>query len=109
MNFDNGVLEVFFALGWPGATLFFGGLAWLILPLLQSRGSARADNFARAARAGGICMLVQAVLGNVFVGVMGAALYTAIGILSAAQRWHSQAAPADRTQRAEPVREMAAS
>ena len=103
VDFDNGVLEVFFALGWPGATLFVGGMAWLILPLMRRRGSERTDGFAIAARAGGICLLVQAAFGNVFSGAPGAALYTAFGILAASRRWNGQDSLAPSTPRQLPT------
>ena len=93
LTIDNGVLETFFTLGWPGGVLFFTGLILFILPLMRSRDSEKPDAFMAAARAGGIGMLVQSAFGNVFVNNTGAALYTAFGILAAARLWTESEAP----------------
>jgi hypothetical protein len=92
-DFDNGVLEVFYTLGWPGATLFVIGLGWLFLPLLRRRRADREDPFCRALRAAAIAMFVQSASGNVFAGVTGAALWTAVGALAAADRWWESGGP----------------
>jgi hypothetical protein len=92
-DFDNGVLEVFYTLGWPGATLFVIGLGWLFLPLLRRRRGDREDPFCRALRAAAVAMFVQSASGNVFAGVTGAALWTAVGALAAADRWWTSNEP----------------
>jgi hypothetical protein len=88
-DFDNGVLEIFYALGWPGGGLFVAGLAWLVLALLR-RGEERSDDMARAARAAGIALLCQAIFGNVFANVSAAILWTCLGLHAAARRWERE-------------------
>ena len=93
-DFDNGVLEIFYALGWIGGLLFVAGLGWFVVPLLR-KGEERHDDFARAARAAGVAILCQAIFGNVFANVSAAIMWTCLG-LHAASRRYARESPALR-------------
>lgn len=86
--FDNGLLEVIYALGWPGATLLYGAIIWIGAPGLQRR-AMRGDAAPLAARAVLAAAAVELLAGNQFTSAIGAAFWSAAGLLSAARVWYA--------------------
>jgi hypothetical protein len=85
-NFDNGLLEVIYTLGWAGGAAYL--LATLaLLARLSRSGSDGDDVFATALRAVVVATLVQALSSNVFSNVSGVVLWGSLGLLAAAHRW----------------------
>jgi hypothetical protein len=83
-NFDNGVLEIMFVLGWPGTILLASGVAWL-LSLGFAAGIPRGDLPAQAARAIVIASLAQLPFSNPLVGVAALVFWTFLGLLLSAR------------------------
>jgi hypothetical protein len=86
--FDNGVLDVFYSLGWLGGTAFTLGVVWLVVRMGR-RVEPAGDLFAKGARAAAVAVLIQLVSGNIFTGVAAATLWTCVGLLTAAHTWHA--------------------
>lgn len=88
-DFDNGLLDLFYSLGWPGGALFLAGLATLCLRALRP-GEPRGDLFAKGARGIALSSAALALSFNVFSGVAGAVLWTFFGLLGAAKDWERE-------------------
>ena len=86
--FDNGLLEVVYALGWPGAAAFYGAILWIAFARFRG-GTAADDTTPAAARAVLAAAGVQLLAGNQFTGAVGAAFWSTAGLLSAARVWHA--------------------
>lgn len=86
---DSAVLELLLSLGFLGAALYGAGLIALLFGL-RVRGAVRADSFANAARAVGLGMFAQLILGSVMLGVMGAILWSFAGVVIAASKYHAE-------------------
>lgn len=86
-NFDSGVMNVAFVLGWPGTLLYAGGLAWLCYHALR-RGGAALDLFAVTSQGIVVAVLAQLLFDNFLVGVSGMVFWTFLG-LSLAARFHA--------------------
>ncbi len=94
-NFDSGVMNVPFVLGWPGTLLFVGGLSWLTARALTRRGAERGpvrkDSFAGASQAVVASVLVQLVFANFLLGVTGVVFWVFLGLALAARTYHREA------------------
>jgi len=88
-DFDSGLLDLFYSLGWPGGALFLGGLAMLCLRALRP-GEPKGDLVAKAARAVALSSTALALSFNVFSGVAGAMLWTFFALLGAAKDWEKE-------------------
>jgi hypothetical protein len=86
-HFDNGILEIFYSLGWVSGTLYMIGVLWLLWQSLR-RVEGSDDLFAKAARAAAIATLATAAAGSVTGGVSGVILWGFFGLLTAAHQWH---------------------
>ncbi len=84
-SFDNGVLEIFYSLGWIGGIFFALGVALLSMRTLTSR-LAPHDHFGAAAKAVIVFALIAAPAGNVFSGVVGMIFWGFIGLRLAGER-----------------------
>lgn len=88
--FDNGLLDVVYSLGWFGAALFYGGILAVTLRQTTPRAEVAAgDGTPAAARAALAATAVQLLSGNQFWNVMGAAFWTAAGLLAASRMWYA--------------------
>lgn len=82
--FDNGVLEVIYALGWIGATLFYGAILWLAIG--NPRWGASRTMLERASLALLVVTAIQLLSGNQFEGPAGLAFWISAGLLTSARR-----------------------
>lgn len=83
-DFDNGILETLYSLGWVAGGAFLIGTAWLLFRALRRR-EAVDDRFLKAARAIAVCVAFTAVFGDAFSGVSGILLWTSLGLLASAE------------------------
>ena len=83
---DSGVLEVLGVMGWMGGALYTFALFGVVVLLLRER-SARRDAVANGAVAAAIAILAAAFFGNVFNGVSGVMLWSAVGFALAGKSY----------------------
>jgi hypothetical protein len=96
-NFDSGLMNIPFVLGWPGALLYVTGLVWLLSYALRS-GRSGSDLFATASRGIVVAMLTQLVFVNALVGLSaGMVFWSFLGSSLAARSYHAKVADDDRT------------
>lgn len=86
-SIDNGFLEVFYVLGWPGGALLAIGLAGNLLTLIRFR-DARQDAFANSARACFWAMLSILLIGDIFSGSTGVMFWGAYGFACSAHAYN---------------------
>ncbi len=86
-SIDNGFLEVFYVLGWPGGALLAIGLSGHLLTLLRFR-DARQDAFANAARACFWSLLSMLLIGDIFSGSVGVMFWGAYGFACSAHAYN---------------------
>lgn len=86
-SIDNGFLEVFYVLGWPGGALLMVGLIGHILTLARFR-DARQDAFANSARACFWAMLSVLLIGDIFSGAIGAMFWGPYGFACCAHAYN---------------------
>lgn len=70
-NFDSGLMEIPFVLGWPGALLYIIGVFWLGIKAGVAAFRVRMDRFALAWFSVTISIFAELVFGNSFVGIPG--------------------------------------
>ena len=83
---DSGVLEVFSAMGWMGGTLFSLAFLAALIPMVRER-RARRDAVSNGAAAAVFALLALSLFGNVFNGVSGVVLWSAIGLATAGRSY----------------------
>lgn len=98
-SLDNGFLEVFFIFGWPGGSLFFLGIAGLMMQSARFR-ETRTDAFANATRATAVALVSILPIGDVFTGPTGTLLWMSVGFGIAAHAYHLTTGQALRSQAA---------
>ena len=86
-SLDNGFLEVFYVLGWPGGSLFFLGICALVIQAFRFA-EPRKDSFANSARATSIALISVLPIGDVFTGPTGTFLWSMVGLGIAAHTYH---------------------
>lgn len=86
-SIDNGFLELFFVLGWPGGSMVLLGLIGQVLTLARFRDS-REDAFANSARATVWSLLSVLLIGDIFSGSIGAVFWGAYGFACAAHAYN---------------------
>jgi hypothetical protein len=86
-SIDNGFLEVFYTLGWPGGALLMIGLLGQLLTLARFS-DAREDAFANSARAVFWAMLSVLFIGDIFSGAIGTFYWGALGFASCAHAYN---------------------
>jgi hypothetical protein len=96
-SLDNGFLEVFYIYGWPGGSLFFIGIAGLMLQSVRFR-ETRTDSFANASRATAVSLVSILPIGDVFTGPTGTLLWMSVGFGLAAHAYHLTTGHALRSQ-----------
>lgn len=77
VNFDSGLMEIPFVLGWPGTLMFVGGLVWMVARAFVCAMSIRKDRFAASAVGITIALLVMLLSSNMLVGLSGSFFYLA--------------------------------
>jgi hypothetical protein len=88
-NFDSGLVNIFFVLGWPGSLLYVGGLAWLLFYAFRGGGT-RPDLFATTSRGIVVAVLTQMIFSNTLIGVTGVVFWSFLALSLAAQAYHTQ-------------------
>jgi hypothetical protein len=83
-DFDNGILETLYSLGWVFGGVFLFGTAWLLLRGL-GRGESSDDRLTKAVRASAVCIAATAGTGDAFSSVSGMLLWTCLGLLASGQ------------------------
>jgi hypothetical protein len=84
-NFDSGVMNIPFVLGWPGTLLYMSGILWLLARALRASFKLRDDKFASACLSLSIAIFAMLVFTNSLVGTGGLLLFMSVfSILSAA-------------------------
>jgi len=86
-SIDNGFLEIFYVLGWPGGCLILLGLIGQLLTLARFRDS-RGDAFANAARASMWALLSILLIGDIFSGAVGVLFWGAYGFACSAHAYN---------------------
>jgi hypothetical protein len=86
-SIDNGFLEVFYVLGWPGGSLVMLGLLGQLLTLGRFRDS-REDAFANSARGAVWALLSVLFIGDIFSGAVGAMFWGAYGFACCAHAYN---------------------
>ncbi len=86
-SIDNGFLEIFYVLGWPGGSLLVLGLIGQMLTLARFR-DAREDAFANSARASVWALLSVLLIGDIFSGAVGAMFWGAYGFACCAHAYN---------------------
>ena len=85
--FDSGVLAIPLTLGWPGTTLYLGGLIWMLLMALRITPS-NADQFAVIGVAIVIAFMAMMVFSNQLKGVSGMMVWSFLGLALASKHYH---------------------
>jgi hypothetical protein len=86
-SIDNGFLEVFYVLGWPGGALLALGVVGNLLTLMRFR-DAREDAFANSARACFWAMLSILLIGDIFSGSVGVMFWGSYGFACSAHAYN---------------------
>ena len=86
-SIDNGFLEIFYVLGWPGGSLVILGLIGQLMTLTRFRDS-RYDSFANSARACVWGLLSVLLIGDIFSGSVGAMFWGAYGFACSAHAYN---------------------
>lgn len=96
-SIDNGFLELFYVMGWPGGCLVMLGLIGQLLTLARFRDS-RADTFANASRAVFWAFLAMLLIGDIFTGSSGTIFWGAYGFACCAHAYNYATGRALRSQ-----------
>ena len=86
-SIDNGFLELFYVMGWPGGCLVLIGLIGQLLTLARFRDS-REDSFANAARGVFWGLLALLLIGDIFSGASGAIFWGTYGLACCAHAYN---------------------
>ncbi|BAY76976.1 hypothetical protein NIES25_34340 [Nostoc linckia NIES-25] len=92
---DSGILDMFFTLGWFGASFYMGGLILLIISV-SKYGEGRFDSFISAARAIGISSATQLVIGSGMLSVAGMILWGFLAMAMAGHKYYLHHAETQR-------------
>ncbi|MGF7136542.1 hypothetical protein P3T40_008054 [Paraburkholderia sp. EB58] len=79
VDFDSGLMEVPYVLGWPGTLLYVGGLLMLVYRTLVANMSNKPDGFALANAAGAFGILSMMVFAHTLLGASG--MFFFVGML----------------------------
>jgi hypothetical protein len=86
-SIDNGFLEIFYVMGWPGGCLIMLGLIGQLLTLARFRDS-RGDPFSTSALATVWALLAVLLIGDIFSGSTGAVFWGAYGFACSAHAYN---------------------
>jgi hypothetical protein len=82
-DFDSGIMNILFVLGWPGCIVYGLGVLWSTLSVINAKFATR-DTFAHVAVAIAIATLARLIFSNSLVGVSGMLFWTFCGAALAA-------------------------
>ena len=86
-NFDSGVMNIPFVLGWPGTLLYMSGVIWLLLRALRASFKLRDDKFASASLSLALSIFAMLVFTNSLVGTGGLLLFMGVFSIISAAHW----------------------
>jgi hypothetical protein len=84
-NFDSGVMNVPFVLGWPGSLMYLSGVGILLARALRASFSLRDDKYAQACLSLAFATVGMIVFANSFVGTGGLLLFMGLCSILAAR------------------------
>jgi hypothetical protein len=90
VTFDNGLLNLFFSLGWLGGLLYLGGTLVLLAGLVR-RFEPRSDPIPKVARAVSFATFAALASLNTLIGVSGVLFWGFIGLSISARSWYQAA------------------
>jgi hypothetical protein len=85
--FDSGVLAIPLTLGWPGTTLYLGGLIWMIV-LVLGVSQSNADQFAIISVAIVVALMAMMLFSNQLKGLSGMMAWSFLGLALASKHYH---------------------
>jgi len=74
-NFDSGVMNIPFVLGWPGTLLYLSGILWLLVRAVLASFKMRDDKFVSASLSLGLAIFAMLLFTNSLVGTGGLLLF----------------------------------
>ncbi|WP_109483906.1 glucose-6-phosphate isomerase [Paraburkholderia sp. C35] len=86
-NFDSGVMNIPFVLGWPGTLLYMSGVIWLLMRALRASFRLRDDKFASASLSLALSIFAMLVFTNSLVGTGGLLLFMGVFSIISAAHW----------------------
>ncbi|HXZ08357.1 MAG TPA: glucose-6-phosphate isomerase [Paraburkholderia sp.] len=86
-NFDSGVMNVPFVLGWPGTLLYMSGILWVATRAVLASFTLREDKFAGACLSLGVAIFAMLVFTNSLVGTGGLLLFMSFFSILSAAHW----------------------
>jgi hypothetical protein len=89
-SFDNGLLNLFFSLGWLGGLLYLGGTI-VLLAGLMIRFEPRNDPIPKVARAVSFATFAALASLNTLIGVSGVMFWGFVGLSLSARSWYREA------------------
>ena len=89
-TFDNGLLNLFFSLGWVGGLLYLGGTLAMMTGLIR-RFEPRQDPIPKVARAVGFATFAALLSLNTLIGVSGAMFWGLLGLSVGGKSWYRAA------------------
>lgn len=89
-NFDSGVMNIPFVLGWPGTLLYLSGIAWLMVRAVLASFKLRNDKFVSASLSLGLAIFTMLVFTNSLVGTGGLLLFMSLFSILSAAHWQKQ-------------------
>ena len=93
VNFDSGLMEVPYVLGWPGALLYAGGVFSLLYRALIASGTRKHDRFAIANVASGVSLLAMMVFINTLTGFSGQLFFAGTMLAVIGRRYALETTP----------------
>ena len=89
-NFDSGVMNIPFVLGWPGTLLYLSGILWLLVRAVLASFKMRDDKFVSASLSLGLAIFAMLVFTNSLVGTGGLLLFMSLFSILSAAHWQKQ-------------------
>jgi hypothetical protein len=102
ITFDNGLLNLFFSLGWLGGVLYLGGAVTVLMGLVR-RFEPRGDPIPKVARAVSFATFAALASFNTLVGVAGVLFWGFIGLSISARSWYRAVEQAARLELDQPA------
>jgi hypothetical protein len=89
-NFDSGVMNIPFVLGWPGTLLYLSGILWVLARAIRASFRLRDDKFVSACISLSIAIVGMLVFTNSLVGTGGLLLFMSMFSILSAAHWQKQ-------------------
>jgi hypothetical protein len=86
-NFDSGVMNIPFVLGWPGTLLYMSGIVWLLVRAVLASFKLGDDKFASACLSLGLAIFAMLVFTNSLIGTGGLLLFMSVFSILSAAHW----------------------